>query len=147
MTPTNDTYEQHRKCIWKIVMDHVRKFGGEPEELFGVACLHFVQCMMSYDAEQGAISTFLHTALKRKLIEHDRKGRAKKRGDQPTTLHKNIVEQKRITLSEKALWLIDQYRSGDIRCRVRHKLEELLLDCGWSEDAIHNTFEELESLL
>lgn len=67
------TLEDYQNILRKLAWSFHYTTGLEWEELYGEACLAYVQAMRDYDTERAAVSTWLYCVVRNHLIRYAKK--------------------------------------------------------------------------
>lgn len=158
-------WHNHKALIHDRAWSWARKTGLPRDDFLSVGNEVFVNCVLSYNREKGAFTTFLWKSLENRFQDLTKREfrYAKLTAEAAAALkapEKHTFREKLKDLSPSAIWLAQEIFTGDAPLRMLEKQPNLispaktrgrifqwLRDQGWSSRKIWATFSELRSVV
>lgn len=160
------TFKQYKKALFSCVHNHIEKYGGDFNEVYADACVHFVECLDKWDEKRSSIHTWIRYYVSQELHNSwvlDRKKKSyhsKYLGSLTGTSGFDLREFLH-DLSEDARTVvmlvveppaditlaIQTARGEGFPSEYRRAIPEYLREIGWVTSRIYSVFDEIRSAL
>lgn len=168
--PIDETWEDTKNLVYKIVYSYRRNHGGDLDEMIGLGHEAFMAAYKSWQPGKGMIFTsYLATCVLRRLMDNYRVGRRHRMpqagpmaamvpdtrgpitGFDLAEFAANVSDDARrvieLTLETPAELAAIAAGKGGSPCNLRSSLRAWLIETGWTVQRVRDTFAEVGAAL